>query len=147
MLIIKDYIGIAGSYQIALKHTQTSLVDIASVTIEGGGDVKKSREGKVALLGPLGLLAKRTQGSVAITVHKKDGEDAYYEVLGMTTIEVRGQLAPVLKAADIVIASEESAPTASSSVADELTKLVALHECGALNDEEFAEQKAKVLAG
>jgi hypothetical protein len=41
---------------------------------------------------------------------------------------------------------QSAAPAASTSPVDELTKLADLHKSGAINDDEFAAMKAKVLA-
>jgi hypothetical protein len=40
-----------------------------------------------------------------------------------------------------------AAPAAGGDMLDQLTKLGALHDSGVLTDEEFAAQKAKILAG
>jgi hypothetical protein len=41
--------------------------------------------------------------------------------------------------------AQAGAQTAAADPAEQLTKLADLHERGALTDEEFAEQKAKIL--
>lgn len=146
MLIVKDYMGIAGPYQVPLKKTQTALADIAHVVVEDKAQVRKSRVGKLALFGPLALLAKSSQGSVALTVHTKAGGEVFYEVLGMSAVEVRGRLARVFSDAGIALSGEEPSTQALTSLADELGKLSDLHERGVLSDAEFADQKAKLLA-
>ena len=44
------------------------------------------------------------------------------------------------------LAREQSAPKPKASVADELTKLAALKQSGALTEDEFAAQKKRLLA-
>jgi len=58
-----------------------------------------------------------------------------------------GLLTAVIKQADLEDSASEKAAVDSGSVADELAKLVALKEQGVLSDDEFSNQKQKLLAG
>ncbi|MDD9855558.1 MAG: SHOCT domain-containing protein, partial [Gammaproteobacteria bacterium] len=57
-----------------------------------------------------------------------------------------GLLTAVIKQADLEDSAGEKAAVDSSSVADELAKLAALKEQGVLSDDEFSNQKQKLLA-
>lgn len=118
--------------------------------------IKKSRVGKAMLVGVFALAAKGTQAAATITVTLKDGGAAVYQVDGKSGPAVRGRIQAMVSAAGIpclddmssepsarILAADQSA--APLSVADELAKLAALKDAGALTDEEFSAQKAKLL--
>jgi Short C-terminal domain len=55
--------------------------------------------------------------------------------------------APVTPAQDAPAAPAADAPAAAPSMPDQLKQLAALHEQGALTDDEFATAKARLLGG
>ena len=123
--------------------------------------IKKSRAGKAALVGVFALAARNSQAAADITVLLKDGNAAMYQVPGKTGQQVRAKVNALLvkrgiKLLDdalpdshpVVVAAAPSPPPPpipSASVADEIAKLAALRDSGALTEEEFAAHKASLL--
>ena len=111
------------------------------------GTAKKSRAGKALAFGVLALAAKNTQDEAHLTVTLKDGNAALYRVVGKSGLVVRGKVQPLL-AAHGVPCLDDGVPAAVApvSAADEIVKLVALRDAGAITEEEFTAHKAKLLA-
>jgi hypothetical protein len=118
--------------------------------------IKKSRVGKAMLIGVFALAAKNTQSAATVTVALKDGGAVVYQVDGKPGAAVRGRIQAIVSSAGVPCLDDmPTAPSGSSlaaeplmvtvSVADEIAKLAALKEAGALTDEEFADQKARLL--
>ena len=133
--------------------------------------IKKSRVGKAAMVGVFALAARKTQAAADITVLLKDGNAAMYQVPGKSGQQVRAQVnallveqgvkclddaplpeaqpvAPAPAPPPVVAAAPAPAPPPPMppvSVADEIAKLAALRDSGALTDEEFAAHKAALL--
>jgi hypothetical protein len=111
------------------------------------GTAKKSRAGKAVAFGVLALAAKKTQDEAHLTVTLKDGNAALYRVVGKSGVAVRGKVQPFLAAHDVPCLDDGVAPAGASpvSAADEIVKLVALRDAGAITEEEFTAHKAKLL--
>lgn len=118
--------------------------------------IKKSRVGKAMLIGVFALAAKGTQSAATVTVALKDGGAAVYQVEGKPGAAVRGRIQAIVSSAGVPCLDDmPTAPSGPSlaaqpliatvSLADEIAKLAALKEAGALTDEEFADQKARLL--
>lgn len=126
--------------------------DMAGVSFDAE-TVKKSRAGKVALLGPIGLLAKSTKNQTALVVQLKDGNTALYEIDKLGANQVRGKFQSYLSAHNVPCLDDQPATAAgtpsgsapAASIADELVKMAELKNQGILSEEEFAAQKAKLL--
>lgn len=121
--------------------------DAQSISFESGS-AHKSRAGKALLVGVFALAAKNTQNSATITVTLKDGNAALYQIDGVNGAVVRGKIQAIFSKAG-VICSDDAQPiqqASAVSVADEIGKLAALHESGAISDEEFSAHKAKLLS-
>lgn len=80
---------------------------------------------------------------------KKDADRMHYEGLMKEVSEIKDIFSIIIDIVDKNLAMQKSAPAvqpqASTSVADELTKLAKLKEVGILSEEEFNSQKAKLL--
>ena len=118
--------------------------------------ISKSRVGKAIVFGVFALAAKNTQSAATITVTLKDGGIAIYQVSGRPGAAVRGRIQSIVSAAGIpclddvpTVASNsllgDESPRASLFVADELAKLGVLRDEGALTEQEFADQKARLI--
>lgn len=113
------------------------------------GTAKKSRAGKALAFGVLALAAKKTQDEAHLTVMLKDGNVALYRVVSKSGLVVRGKVQPFLAAHGVPCLDDGVAPAAVApaaiSAADEIVKLVALRDAGAITEEEFTAHKAKLL--
>jgi|GEM_PF-3278581 hypothetical protein len=112
--------------------------------------MKKSRKGKAVAFGVFALAARKTQNGAEITVLRKDGNAALYTVTGKTGVQVRAKIQPFLVEHGVPCLDDgplvpEAAPTALST-ADEIAKLVALRDSGAITDEEFTAYKANLMS-
>lgn len=87
----------------------------------------------------------RTRQRTAVSIHLRSGEVGYFVVEKKTPPEVRGKLAPALRAAGVPFHDQLPAPASAPSTADELAKLAQLRGQGVLTDDEFATQKARLL--
>lgn len=122
-----------GSQPKGIRH---SLVDIT--------DVRTLSERKLGRFGAKQrvLAIDHLQGAqVETIVHEISGSDQALELFAQSLAEQVGAVGEAVAAAK----RSESAPRAS--VADELTKLVQLHQNGVLTSSEFEAQKAKLLEG
>lgn len=112
--------------------------------------MKKSRKGKAVAFGVFALAAKSTQNGAEVTIQRTDGTVALYTVTGKTGVQVRAKIQPFMVEHgvpcldDMPLASETSG--APLSAADEIAKLVALRESGAITDEEFTAYKADLMS-
>ncbi len=123
--------------------------DCKGVTVDGG-QVAKSKVGAELAFGIFGGLgAKGAADRAFLTVYRKDGAAALFQIEKKSPQAVRGQLTALLAKVGVpfldgpVQAQDNSS---SVSMADELGKLAALKEQGILTPEEFEEQKAKLLS-
>ena len=125
--------------------------DCKGVTVDGG-QVAKSKVGAEIAFGIYGGLgAKGAVDRAFLTIYRKDGAAALFQIEKKSPQAVRGQLAALLAKVGVqfldgpVQPQEQSQPS-NSSIADELGKLAALKEQGILTPEEFEQQKAKLLS-
>jgi hypothetical protein len=65
----------------------------------------------------------------------------------LATLEEQAPATPDSPAQDAPAAPAADAPAAAASMPDQLKQLAALHEQGALTDDEFATAKARLLGG
>jgi hypothetical protein len=112
--------------------------------------MKKSRKGKAVAFGVFALAAKSTQNGAEVAIQRKDGNVALYTVTGKTGVQVRAKIQPFMvehgvPCLDDTPIASETAP-APLSTADEIAKLVALRESGAITDEEFTAYKANLMS-
>ena len=130
---------------------------VASVNVSGG-EVAKNKIAAVLLFGVFGLAAKGAKDRTYLVVHTKSGPSAYYQLEGRDPMQVRATLAPFLDSLGVPLSDEvvqpgqqgvDQAPVSSipaGGLVDQVARLAALHDAGALTDEEFAAAKAKLLA-
>jgi hypothetical protein len=126
------------------------------VTIDGG-EVAKSKVGATLAFGVLGGLAARgAMDRAYLAIYRDDGATGHFQIDRMTPQNLRAQMAPILLKVGIPFLDDQYAasanpapqePAAPASVADELAKLMQLHDAGGLTDDEFAAMKAKVING
>lgn len=112
--------------------------------------MKKSRKGKAVAFGVFALAAKSTQSGAEIAIQRKDGNVALYTVTGKTGAQVRAKIQPLMVEHGVPCLDDaplvsEAAP-APLSTADEIAKLVALRDSGAITDEEFTAYKANLMS-
>ncbi len=129
--------------------------DCAGITIDGG-EVAKRKVGAVLAFGVLGgLAAKGTKGQTVVTARHRNGSAAYFLVDGRNPHEVRAAIHPLLHKVGVPFLDELQAPVPGPeqdaradvhSMAAQLRELSALRDEGLLTDEEFAEQKARLLS-
>jgi len=96
------------------------------------------------------LAAKNTQRDATITVNRKDGNVAIYQVTGVSGGAVRAKLQPFLIEHDVTCLDDAplfaAAPAAPvDDPAEQLKKLADLHDSGLLTDEEFAAKRAAIV--
>jgi hypothetical protein len=120
--------------------------DVLSVEIGDTEQMATSKIVPVMLFGVAGgVAAKDSEDRTSIMVRTKDRETAYFQIIGESAAQIRAKIDPLLKRAGITEGA--AAPMAeTSSVADEIGKLVALRDQGALSAEEFETAKSKLLA-
>ena len=75
--------------------------DIQSFDIADLPPAPKSKLPWVLVFGWLGLAAKGSMNQTGMTVRTQDGNIAYFTVSGMTSIQIRAQLAPLLRTANV----------------------------------------------
>lgn len=126
--------------------------EVTSLEIEGP-DSPSSRVTvtRLVTLGVFALAAKKNTSSVAVVVRTKDAGEVIFSSQKSSAGQLRGRLLPLTSRLNRVNGSEPDqipavAPAAALSVADELRKLAELRDSGILSDDEFAAQKAKLLA-
>jgi hypothetical protein len=134
------------------RHAVLQWSDISSVDVSGD-QVGKSKIGATLVFGVFGgLAAKGTKSQTAITVYTKDNQVAYYRIDKANALEIRAKITPLLRAVgvpfhdELVEHNSSSSVTQSVDVADQLTKLVKLKEQGIVTQEEFDNQKTKLLS-
>jgi hypothetical protein len=118
-----------------------------------GGQVAQSRVGWTLLFGIAGLAAKSSKDRTYLMAYTRAGDVATYMVDGFSPVQVRADIAPILKRAGVPLdgqptispQSVDDAP--SASIADEIERLATLHRSGELTDHEFAALKAKLMEG
>ncbi len=134
--------------------------EVAGISFDSA-TMKKSRAGKAIAFGVFALAAKNTQNAAEITIQRKDGNVALYSVAGKTGAQVRAKIQPLLVEhgvpclddAPLMVSAAPAPPVApvapagpaATSAADEIAKLVALRDSGAITDEEFTAYKANLL--
>lgn len=154
LCIASDWIGLSGPDGGPKDALSLALRTVASVDVVDGPAIK-SNVGQLftgyAVAGPIGALVfgggADLRDKVAVTLHARDGDSAYFVVVGKTQMDVRAALAPYLKSAGVPFHDAVTAsPTGSHiGIADELAKLTGLRERGVLTEDEFAAQKARLL--
>jgi hypothetical protein len=109
---------------------------------------------RLVLLGPLGLAFKKSKKTTVILVSTRSGDQAVFETKKYQAHEVKPKLQAIInkiqqanpEPPEAVPTLEEPAPPAPPvSAADEIAKLVALRDSGAITDEEFMAYKANLL--
>jgi hypothetical protein len=113
----------------------------------------KSRVGPVLVFGVFGLAARGSAESSVVSVHLNDGGVVYYQVQARF-MAFRAKFAAIVRAFGVTVTDTPPpspvlfppATPAALSVADELAKLAQLRDSGVLTEEEFALQKARLLA-
>ena len=149
MIVTDECIGMGS---LNPKKSPVRWDEMAGISFDSAA-MKKSRKGKAVAFGIFALAAKSTQNGAEVTILRKDGNAALYTVTGKTGVQVRAKLQPFmaehgipcLDDAPLVTDDAPAAPSALST-ADEITKLVALRDSGAITDEEFTAYKANLMA-
>lgn len=123
----------------------TSVVDIA---IEGRHDV--NRRVTVTRLLAIGIFAfavkkKNEEKEAFITIVLSDGQEAVFHNKGKSPLELKSKMASAISHAKQGIKKSASA-IEHSSVADELSKLAELKKQGLITNQEFEDQKRKLLS-
>lgn len=132
--------------------------DVESVSFDAG-TTAKSRAGKALALGVLALASKKTQDEAHMSVFLRDGNAMIFHVVGMSAEELRAKVQPYLAASSTPCLDDASDSSSSErpeipadgrspvplSVGDEISKLVALRDSGAITDDEFLAHKARLL--
>lgn len=132
---------------------------IVDVEIEGPEQAsKRVTATRVLALGVFALAARKKSKMSVIIVRLRSGEEAVFQSEKMTPPEVRARLAPILSQLRVTEMQHSSqvqttatathppsAAVAPLSVADEIRKLAELREAGLLTEEEFLQQKSKLL--
>jgi hypothetical protein len=131
------------------KKSPVRWEEMAGISFDSG-TAAKSRAGKVLLVGIFALAAKNTQSEATVTVTRKDGNVAIYQVKGKSGPAVRGKVQPFLVEKGVPCLDDQRQPTAADapplSVADVVAKLGELRSQGLPSDEEFQAEKARLLA-
>jgi hypothetical protein len=112
------------------------------------GTAAKSRAGKALLVGVFALAAKNTQKDATITVVRKDGNVAIYQITGTSGGAVRAKLQPFMVEHGVICTDDAplGAPAAAEpDPAEQLKKLNDLHQSGLLTDEEFATKRSAIV--
>lgn len=117
---------------------------VLSVSMESYNEAKV-RLGSGSIFG---RAAKWEPESTIISVHLLGGGTVYYQA-HLNFMTFRANVTPILQALGVTVTNGQPAPVAAVqavSVADELAKLAQLRDSGVLTEEEFAAQKARLLA-
>jgi len=126
---------------------------VSGVTIDGG-EIAKNKIGAVLAFGVLGgPAAKGTADRAFLSLRRHDGATGYFQFENISPQALRAKVAPVLFQMGIPFlddplgggSDKTDQPVSPLSIADELAKLAQLRDAGVLTEEEFAEQKAKLL--
>jgi hypothetical protein len=121
---------------------------VRGVSFESG-TIAKSRAGAALAVGVLAVAAKNTQRDTHLSVFLKDGNVAVYQVVGMAGPALRARVQPYMTAAGVAclddVEAHSGSQPAATSKADELTKLAQLRDSGLLTEDEFADQKTRLL--
>ncbi len=135
-----------GMGMLSPSKPEIPVADIVSVEVSGG-DIRKSRVGKAILMGPLALLAKSSKPETLVVVHTKADGSAHFVIDNEPSVKVRAKVGVWCTRLGIR-QGDTTAPTAPTavSVADEMAKLAALFDSGALTADEFASAKARLLS-
>lgn len=122
--------------------------DMAGISFDSGV-AAKSRAGKALLVGVFALAAKNTQKDATVTVNRKDGNVAIYQITGTSGGAVRAKLQPFMVENAVPCTDDgplpADAPTPADDPAEQLKKLADLHQSGLLTDEEFATKRAALV--
>ncbi len=135
---------------------------VLDIEVEGPESAsKRVTAGRALAFGVFALAAKKNEKLAVLIVQLRSGEEAIFDTRQFTAGELRAKLVPVTSqlrrargAAPPPVGapqgqapapSSESPPAAALSVADELKKLAELKDAGVLTDDEFAQQKTKLL--
>ena len=123
--------------------------EMARISFDSG-TAAKSRAGKAFLVGVFALAAKNTQREATITVTRKDGNVAIYQITGVSGGAARGKLQPFLVEHGVTCTDDAPLPTEAptpdeADPAEQLKRLADLHESGLLTDEEFATKRAAIV--
>jgi len=152
MIVTEECIGMGALHP---KKSSVRWDEMAGISFDSAA-MKKSRKGKAVAFGVFALAAKSTQNGAEVTILRKDGNAALYTVTGKTGVQVRAKLqpfmaehgVPCLDDAPLATDGAPAAPAAPAalSTADEIAKLVALRDSGAITDEEFTAYKANLMS-
>ncbi|MGP8059036.1 MAG: SHOCT domain-containing protein [Acidimicrobiales bacterium] len=123
---------------------------IASIDVTSE-QVAKSKVGAAVLFGVIGAAgAKATHDRATITIYLNSGEAGFFTTEGLPPARVQAIIRPWMRAKDIPFGEPggppgAAQPAAAIGVADELAKLAQLKASGVLTEEEFEQQKARLL--
>jgi hypothetical protein len=146
MIVTDECIGMGS---LNPKKSPVRWDEMAGISFDSA-TMKKSRKGKAVAFGVFALAAKSTQNGAEVAIQRKDGNVALYTVTGKTGVQVRAKIQPFMvehgvPCLDDTPLASRTAP-APLSTADEIAKLVALRESGAITDEEFTAYKANLMS-
>ena len=129
--------------------------EVTALEVEGPDQAaQRFTATRLVLLGPLGLAFKKSKKTTVILVSTRSGDQAVFETKKYQTHEVKPKLQAIInkiqqaspEPPEAVLTLEEPAPPALPvSAPDEITKLVALRDSGAITDEEFTAYKDNLL--
>ena len=133
-----------------IEICRTRAIASLEVTSE---QVAKSKVGAAVLFGVLGgVTAKSSMDRATMLVSLKNQETGYFTVAKQSTASLLGIIKPWADSHEIVLGpvKDDASQLAPSSagptlIADELAKLWELRQAGALTEEEFSAQKARLL--
>jgi hypothetical protein len=128
------------------KKSSVRWDEMARISFDSG-TASKSRAGKALLVGVFALAAKNTQKDATITVNRKDGNVAIYQLTGTSGGAVRAKLQPFLVEHGVRCTDDAPLPADAPAAdpAEQLKKLADLHQSGLLSDEEFAGKRTEII--
>ena len=156
LLVDQFRIGLAFGSSPKQQYVIIPWNECAGVTIESG-EVTRSKVGPVLAFGLFGLAAKGKETQTVLCVRRKDGAAAYYLFDKISPHVLRAAIQPIIQyvgvpfldqaqVPQVVTPTSESVATPESSLSDRIRELAALRDDGLLSDEEFAQQKARLLS-
>lgn len=151
----------AGGFELTKFKPQLTVPWSKVADIETGGPEsiqKRMTVTRVALLGPLALAARKKTGETFAYISLTSGDQVVLKFEKMSEPQVRALFAPYRGSfvggyrstgptVSDLEAQDAPAPAPAVDPLERLEKLAELHAKGILTADEFAEQKAKILAG
>ncbi len=121
-------------------------IECSGVAIESS-QVAKRKVGATLVFGILGgVAAKGSKDQSVLTVGRRDGTSAYFEIDNKSWQEVKAKISPLLNSLSIPMYGEmpSQAPGGSDVVSD-LERLVELKASGHIDEDEYARLKSKLI--